>query len=106
MNVAISTMIMIANVIQSGLRTHHQDQLMTSQSLRAINKMVNNPAKPIPDELFEFWLLILFYLVCCLFLVLAPLWRNPLLYTVASLPLFLALARVIAPSSWQTSWAF
>lgn len=45
---------MIATVtkaeIHSGESTHTQDQLMIPSSLNATNRIVNAPAKPMPDE--------------------------------------------------------
>lgn len=36
--------------IHIGLKTHHQDQLMTWQSLSVIKTMVSRPENPMPPE--------------------------------------------------------
>ncbi len=37
-------------LIQAGDNTHNHDQLITPVNFNAINRMVNNPVKPIPLE--------------------------------------------------------
>jgi hypothetical protein len=47
----------IANPIQKGDKTHHQDQLMTLHSLRTIKVSPSKAGNPIPvdvDDEFEF----------------------------------------------------
>jgi len=49
----IKIKIPIAKLIQSGEKTHHQDQSILSKSLNITKTMVSRPGKPIPAEVDE-----------------------------------------------------